>query len=317
LVDELTDAARARLDFYEGGFGYALKPVSVQIEDETQLISAEGYFPAPDRWPLGGPWSLADWASEWAEITVEAAKEVMAGFGQRAPEDSAKNFDMIRLRAASRVRARAEQTPTALRTDFGAGDVAVSDHRRPYSGFFALEEQTLSFRRYAGDMSDAVHRSAFIGGDAVIVLPYDPSRDRVMVIEQFRMGPHMRGDPYPWQLEPIAGRIDAGEAPEDSAHREAAEEAGLTIRSLLPISNHYPSPGADTEYFYCFLGLCDLPDEAAGLGGVTDEAEDIRSHVIAFDQLMDLVATGEAACGPLVLCALWLSLKRDALRKSS
>ncbi len=317
LVEGLSEAAKARLDFYELGFDYALKELAVMPDDGDALVTAQVYFPTADLGPPGALWSLDDWVALWGEMTLEAAREVMSYFGDLTGDEVARRFPMIRTRAASRVRARASTTPTALRAAFGAGDIDIHASTRPYARFFTIEEQDLSFRRYSGAMSEVVNRAAFVGGDAVIVLPYDPVRDRVMLVEQFRMGPHMRGDPHPWTLEPIAGRIDAGELPEDCAHREAMEEAGLTLDRLLALPHHYPSPGSSTEFFYTFVALCNLPDTAAGIGGAEEEAEDIRSHVIPFARLMDLVANGEAACGPLVLCALWLSLNRDALRARS
>ena len=153
------------------------------------------------------------------------------------------------------------------------------------------------------------------GGDAAVVLPYDPFRDRVLLIEQFRMGPYGRGDPQPWLLEAIAGRIDGAETPEDAARREAREEAGLELRDLLPASNYYPSPGAKAEFLYTYIGLANLPDGIAGIGGAQGENEDIRAHVVSFDVLMDLVASGEITAGPLVLLAHWLAARRPALRE--
>ncbi|WP_275392256.1 NUDIX domain-containing protein [Aliiroseovarius sp. Z3] len=242
LVEGLSDTARARLDFYEGGFDYALEQVDVHPDDGAAAVSAQVYFPTPGLWAPGDPWSLDDWVARWGAMTLEAAQEVMSYFGEVPSEVIAQRFPMIRARAASRVRARANTIPTTLRASFGAGDIDIRASSRPYSRFFTMEEQDLSFRRYSGEMSEVVNRAAFIGTDAVIVLPYDPVRDRVMLIEQFRMGPHMRGDPHPWLLEPIAGRIDAGETPEDCAHREAMEEAGLKLERLLALPHHYPSP---------------------------------------------------------------------------
>ncbi|MBN8194773.1 ADP-ribose diphosphatase, partial [Bacillus sp. NTK074B] len=83
--------------------------------------------------------------------------------------------------------------------------------------FFAVIEDRLRHRRFGGGMSETVLRAAFLMSDAVTVLPYDPVRDRVMVGEQFRAGPFARGDRNPWSIEAIAGRIDAGEAPETAA----------------------------------------------------------------------------------------------------
>jgi ADP-ribose pyrophosphatase len=177
-----------------------------------------------------------------------------------------------------------------------------------------VEEYDLRFRRFDGEMSREVLRAAFISADAVTVLPYDPVRDRVLLIEQFRVGPFARGDGQAWQIEPIAGRIDAGETPEDAARREAVEEAGLSLGELLAVAQYYPSTAAVSEYLYSYVALCDLPDGVAGVFGVAHEAEDIRGHLVSFEALMALVASGEVANAPLILTALWLQRERARLR---
>ncbi len=212
-------------------------------------------------------------------------------------------------------RARAGQAmPSTLRRQPAMDDIAVVARSEPYARFFAVEEQDLRFRRFDGEMSATVSRAAFVSGDAVTVLPYDPVRDRVLLVEQFRFAPHARGDANPWQLEAIAGRIDPGETPEAAAIREGQEEAGLRLDRLLPIAGYYPSPGAFTEYLYTYLAIVDLPDSAAGVFGLASEAEDIRAHLVGFDRLMALCASGEIDNAPLLLSALWLSRERPVLR---
>ncbi len=315
LVEGLTKEAIARLNHYEGGFAYTLAEITVLTE--TGPTRAEVYFPEDGLWTPGAPWSLADWAKDWGDITLEAASEVMSYMGVLSTQEIAARFPMIRLRAASKVRARNTPSPAELRTDWGPDRLNVSKRARPYTNFFAIEEHDLSFPRFDGTMSPEVNRAAFVGGDAVTVLPYDPIRDTVLLIEQFRIGPYMRGDLHPWILEPIAGRIDPGERPEVTAHREALEEANLTLGALEKVAFYYPTPGAVTEYLYSYVAICDLPQEVAGLGGVLGEAEDIRSHILSFEALMDLVASGEADNGPLLLSAMWLSQNRDRLRHAS
>jgi nudix-type nucleoside diphosphatase (YffH/AdpP family) len=218
------------------------------------------------------------------------------------------------VRGASRARAEAQAAPTTLRRTAAPGDVAVAARRQPYAHYFALEEYDLSFRRFDGRMSEVVSRAVFISGDAVTVLPYDPLRDRVLLIEQFRAGALVRGDPQPWQLEAVAGRIDPGETPEQAARREAVEEAGLVLGDLHFVARYYPSVGAKSEYLLSYVALTDLPDGAAGLHGVQAEAEDIRGHLVGFDRLMALVASGEIENAPLILTAFWLASNRDRLR---
>lgn len=195
-------------------------------------------------------------------------------------------------------------------------DIAVSRRDEPYSRYFAVEEYALSFRRFDGSMSPTIERAVFVSGDAATVLPYDPRRDRVLLIEQFRPGPFARGDAQPWLLEPIAGRIDPGETPEEAARREAHEEAGLELGRLIEVGHYYPSPAAKAEFLYTYVALADLPDGIEGntARGMASEVEDIRAHLLDFAGLMALVASGEAANGPLLLSAWWLAAHRDALR---
>jgi nudix-type nucleoside diphosphatase (YffH/AdpP family) len=234
----------------------------------------------------------------------------LQGMGQ--PPNPARRLGPALVRAASRVRARAP-APSALRHNMAVGDLHQQAWRQPYAQFFAVEEYDLSWRRFDGSFSQTATRAAFISGDAVTVLPYDPQRDRVLVIEQFRAGPLARGDAQCWQIEAIAGRVDPFETPEDAARREAVEEAGLILTDLLPVGTYYPSPGAKSEFLYSYLALTDLPDGCAGVFGVADEVEDIRGHLISFDRLMDLVTSGEIATAPLILTALWLQRERARL----
>ena len=300
----------ARLDFYEGGFGYRTQ----------ELPSAQGralvYLPPEDA-AGAGPWCLADWARLWGPAAVATAQDFMALRGQRSGAELARRYGPMLVRGASRVRAQADERPTQLRRAMAAGDIELRALHQPYAHFFAIEEYDLRFRCFDGSLSPEINRAVFVSGDAVTVLPYDPQRDRVLLIEQFRVGPFGRGDPQPWLLEAIAGRIDPEETPEQAARREAVEEAGLTLGALEYVGSYYPSPGAKMEYIYSYVALCDLPDGAAGVFGVEGEAEDIRGHLVSFDALMALVASGEVDNAPLLLTVLWLQRERARLRASA
>ena len=118
-------------------------------------------------------------------------------------------------------------------------------------------------------MSDEVNRAVFISGDAVTVLPYDPRRDRVLLIEQFRAGPFARGDDQPWLLEAIAGRESIR-----ARHRKRppgakrARRRGSTLGELLPIGELLPLAGGQGRVPLLLPGAStDLPDGVAGTFG--------------------------------------------------
>lgn len=312
LLEGLTEDEAARLDYYEGGFRYLTRDLPVTAG--ARSVTARVYFPEPGHWQPAAPWSLPDWVARYGAAAVATAAEFMSLMAEFPAEQVAARYGPMLSRGAAHVRARAAQ-PATIRHPGGAGEVEVISRRHPYAKFFAVEDWRLSWRRFDGTMGTPADRAVFVMADAVTVLPYDPVRDRVLLIEQFRTGPLARGDVAAWQLEAIAGRIDPGESPEEAARREALEEAGLTLTDLLPVAGYYPSPGAITEYLYSYVALVDLPDGSAGVFGLESEAEDIRGHLLPFDRMMDLVASGEIANAPLILTALWLQRERGRLRQ--
>ena len=311
LLEHLAEAEAARLDFYEGGFRYLTQDLPVTTG--PRRVTARVYLPEPGHWRPAEPWSLADWVARYGAAAVATAAEFMALMGTVPATQVAARYGAMLSRGASHVRAQTPQ-PATLRRPGGAAEVQVVRKTLSYAKFFAVEDWHLGWRQFDGRMGAPADRAVFVMADAVTVLPYDPVRDRVLLIEQFRTGPLARGDTAAWQLEAVAGRIDPGETPEDAARREALEEAGLTLTDLLPVAGYYPSPGAISEYLYSYVALVDLPDGSAGVFGVEGEAEDIRGHLIPFDRMMDLVTSGEIANAPLILTALWLQRERARLR---
>ncbi len=313
LVRGLNAQDVARLDYYEGGFDFAL--VDLSVTHAGGCTVAQVYFPARE-WQPGPRWSLSGWADRWGAMTVSAAREVMVQFGHKPVAEVQALWPFFCARACAQQLA-AKAAPQTLRSCMTRDDVNILRYRPGYNGFFQIKAFDLNHRRFDGSQSDPLSREAYVAFDAALVLPYDPVTDQVMLIEQLRFGPLHRGDPAPWVLEPIAGLVDAGENPVDCARREAVEEAGLTLSDLRPMPKVYPSPGYTTEFFHCFLGVCTLKKRDEGINGVAEENEDIRSHVISFDAAMGLIDSGEINVGPLVMMLLWLARHRADLRAAA
>ncbi|WP_293576616.1 NUDIX domain-containing protein [Phaeobacter sp.] len=309
LLRGLSDDDMAALNFYEGGFDYTLRRMTVTLDDGEQA-PADVYFPEPGLWPTGEVWDFPAWQTKWGALSVRAAEEVMSYRGRLTAAEVAERFRAIRIRAAAWL--AAQDRPGNADRDLSR-DVVVHNHKRAYVNFFAMEEMDLQFRRYDGTLSEVVNRGAALVGQAAVVLPYDPRRDQVLLIEQFRAATFIAGCTTPWMWEPIAGLIDPGETPQQAAHREAMEEAGLRLQTLEPVGQTYPSSGASGEFLHVFVGICDL-DQPAGGGGLASEAEDIRSQIIGFDDLMAGVDAQIYQDLPLVTAALWLARHRDRLR---
>lgn len=314
LLVEVGEAEKARLDFYELGFRYTIRPVEVTVQDGH--LKALVYFPDPGIWDEGEAWSLAEWQAGFGREAREAAREYMRLYGRLDAAAAARAFPQIRMRAASRMRALETPSPAPLAPAMDIGAVRVIETRQPYIDYFAVREDDLSFPTFSGEQSETVTRTSFLGGDAVTVLPYDPLRDEVLVVRQFRHGAFVRGDVNPWSMEPAAGRMDPGETPDETARRELLEETGLVAERLHKVAEYYPSPGAYSEFLTSYIAVTDLSGRDGATAGQSEEAEDIMSHVIGFEAMMEMIDTGAANTGPLVLSLLWLARNRATLRPS-
>ena len=190
--------------------------------------------------------------------------------------------------------------------------VEIVERESCYKGFYKLDRVRLRHELFAGGMSREISRELFVRHDAVCVLPYDPQRDEVVLIEQFRVGA-MGKSANPWLVELVAGLIDKDEQPEEVAHREAQEEAGLVFAALWPMTKYFPSPGGSDEFVHLFLGRCDSTG-AGGLHGLLEEAEDIRVKVWAFEDALQAVRDGRICNAASIIALQWLALNRDEVR---
>ena len=311
LIEEADTATMDQFRYFAACLG--MVPTVREVTAVTERIAAVTFLcECPtDRAETG--WDKARWIEQWGDRAVWAAQEIMGYMGRLSLETLRARMHMILARAEARA-AAATPAPAKIRSDLAAKDVRVLNLRTPHEGYFLTRQYDLQHPGFDGMHSDIVTREVFVATDAAIVLPYDPVRDRVLLVEQFRMGPFGRGDPLPWVLEPVAGRVDPGEVPEETARRECVEEAGLNLSDIEHVSSHYCSPGCSTEMFHCYVGLCDLPDLQKGQGGLDSEDEDIRTNVLTFEEAIALCSSGEANIGPLVLILFWLQRERERLR---
>ncbi|MDA7965267.1 NUDIX domain-containing protein [Ruegeria sp.] len=311
LAQGLSDNDVARLAFYEGGFEYDLQRRTVTRADGT-TATAQVFFPAPGTWQPGGPWSLGDWVDNWGPVTLLAAEEEMAYFGRVEAATIARYAPATLMRAWAKLAAQARKTGDSRDV---AEDVIVHRRNRAYFDYFGVDEIELQHRKYDGTMGPVLKRSALMQGSAVIILPYDPLRDSVLLVEQFRAPPFLIGDPEPWIWETVAGMIDPGETPEQAAHRECMEEAGLTLNALHYAGGAYSSTGSSTEFVHLYIGLADLTETISG-GGLDTEGEDIRSRILPFDTFKQMLDSHGFKNLQLLAAAHWLIRNRDRLRGS-
>ena len=116
---------------------------------------------------------------------------------------------------------------------------------------------------------------------AVLVVPVLDD-GRLIVERQFR---------YPLQrvfLEFPAGKIDPGEAPEDTARREMIEETGYAVERLVPLAVLHPVISYSTEAIRCYVG-----EGLRAVGAALDAGEYLEVEAMSVDALCEALDRGE------------------------
>ena len=204
------------------------------------------------------------------------------------------------------------QKPENVPVTFAKNDVEIIARETLYSGFFSMELYRFRHRLFNGEMSGEIKREIFERGHAAVLLPFDPVRDEVVLVEQVRIAAYDTSE-TPWLLEMVAGMIEEGESVEDVARREALEEAGLAIGRTKPVLSYPASPGGTTERSSIMVGEGDATT-AKGIHGLADENEDIRVHVVSREQAYQWVEEGLIDNAASVIALQWLQLHHQNLR---
>ncbi|MEY4640993.1 MAG: hypothetical protein RLZZ227_987 [Pseudomonadota bacterium] len=205
--------------------------------------------------------------------------------------------------------------PDRSAVSFGLNDVEILARIPSYTGWLKIEKLHLKCRLFEGGWSQEFTRELLLRGHGVGVLLYDPHLDKVLMVEQFRVGCLDDVRNGPWALELVAGLLEAGEIPEEVARREAVEEAGVSVGRLLQICEYYNSPGASNEKLTVFCAGFDasLP---GGIFGVDDEFENIRTTILGRSEALAAVASGRINNAMSIIALQWLELNLADVRKT-
>ncbi len=193
-------------------------------------------------------------------------------------------------------------------------DIEFTHQVTAFKRYLRIDTFHFRHRRFGGEWSAERPYDVVRRGPAIAILLYDPDRDCVVLIEQFRM-PALLAGSSPWQLEPVGGMIDSGETPAEAAIREIGEESGLALLGEpVPIQRYLPSPSASDECLYLFCGRVDS-SAATGVHGAAEEHEEMRVVVKPMAEIAALLDTGAVESCHTLISLQWLLRHRDRLRR--
>ncbi|WP_028544176.1 NUDIX domain-containing protein [Paenibacillus taiwanensis] len=105
--------------------------------------------------------------------------------------------------------------------------------------------------------------------------------EKMVVVEQYRK-PLGKS-----QVEIPAGKLDAGERPEDAARRELEEETGYKTETLVHLGSFYTSPGFADEIIHLYAAEQLIAGEMH-----TDEDEFLEVSALTLTEAYDAIRAG-------------------------
>lgn len=172
--------------------------------------------------------------------------------------------------------------------------------------------QTLVFdQRMPDGRVIRIDREVHDHGSAAAILLFDPAKDAVVLVRQFRPAAFVNGDPI-FMLEVPAGLID-DDQPDEAIRREAMEETGYEVKDVQYLFETYASPGTLTEKVGLFYARVDLEEKAGIGGGLDTEGEDIEVLSIPLDEAFGMITTGEITDAKTIILLQWAMLNRARL----
>ncbi len=129
---------------------------------------------------------------------------------------------------------------------------------------------------------------------SVVIVPHLPD-SRLILVRQYR---HAVQESL-WEL--VAGGIERGETPRQSARRELLEETGYDAGIIEPLLDFYPSPGILSEKMHLVEAWDLTPSQ-----GQPDADERIETGFFTVDKVMEMIQSKEICDGKTLVGILLL-----------
>jgi ADP-ribose pyrophosphatase len=183
----------------------------------------------------------------------------------------------------------------------------IINKKNLYSGFFSLNKYEFIHEKHNGEWTSTVEREVFSGAHVSTLLPYDPIKKEIILIQQFRAGVLSRYDEN-YLLEIVAGIVDEGENPEQTAIRECLEETGCEVKKIHPIQSYFPAPGSSESFYHIYLGEIQAFD-GERIKGLEKENEDILVKSFKIDEVRQMLKEKKIMNGLALVALQWFFLE--------
>lgn len=174
-----------------------------------------------------------------------------------------------------------------------------------------LKKTVFDYRRRDGSWETQT-RETYDRGNGAAIIPYDPDRDTVLLVRQFRFAAYVTGHDEPL-IEACAGLLDADD-PETAIRREAEEELGYRLRDVRFLFSPFVTPGSVTERLWFYAASYTPGDRVSDGGGHPDEGEDIEVLEMPLDEALRAITDGRIMDAKTIILLQHLQLERERNR---
>jgi len=175
-----------------------------------------------------------------------------------------------------------------------------------HKGFFEMSKIEFVHKKHDGTWSNSIQREIFGGGHVSTLLPYDPIKDEIILIQQFRAGILSRhNESYLYEI--VAGIIGDEEEPLDTVVRECKEETGCDVIKATPILSYFPAPGSSESYYHLFLGEV-KSFKGKRIQGLESENEDILVSTFKVNEVRKMLNNNIIKNGLTLIALQWFFL---------
>lgn len=176
-----------------------------------------------------------------------------------------------------------------------------------YEGFRNFVNLQYSQKSFDGKNEVVLERQLVINNrHSAFVTVYDPVHKLFLFVEQVRVCAMVNHIDKPTVIEPIAGGIEDGDSPLETAIKEALEEAKIKLdaRNIELINSGYSVTAYSNEIGYHFLATADLSNYTPIVDGGVDYGESIQTKIYTADEALEMMRLGKinSAFSALGIC---------------
>lgn len=163
----------------------------------------------------------------------------------------------------------------------------IIKEKKVFEDKLIIEEATLS-----DDSNKTFTKLRLKREDASAVLLVNTESGKVILTKQFRYAISSKTSKQ--IVEIVAGKIDKGEEPLETAIRETEEEVGYKIKpeNIKLLGKCFASPGYSSECFFIYYAHVTNADKVSKGGGLESEKEYIEIVELTIDEFKNQIKEG-------------------------